>query len=258
MEAFELRLWDGRLGRWLTVDPYRQHFSPYMGMGNNPISRIDPDGGMDCETCPKNGKIGDIHVSPGGHTYENLENGGWTQTGNTLDEIVLKVDMSNKNNFENFDYTSNLLSLSSGVATGFTDIEKYTNALKNNSFVYSYKGSEKIWKLAYNGGNTGIPYDVLNKAKIDTKVLGGLGNGLKIGGNILAIASVLSSEQQYRQGIISNREVVKNRLDTGFGIVMPVVSLGGIPGNYLGKKYHKEITEDVQNGHLHHFGLKFF
>ncbi|MCL9807670.1 hypothetical protein NAT51_19260 [Flavobacterium amniphilum] len=47
MEAFELRLWDGRLGRWLTVDPMGQYFSPYLGMGNNPISRIDPDGGAD-------------------------------------------------------------------------------------------------------------------------------------------------------------------------------------------------------------------
>ncbi|MCL9806907.1 RHS repeat-associated core domain-containing protein [Flavobacterium amniphilum] len=47
MEAFELRLWDGRLGRWLTVDPMGQYFSPYLGMGNNPISRVDPDGGMD-------------------------------------------------------------------------------------------------------------------------------------------------------------------------------------------------------------------
>ena len=45
MEAFELRLWDGRLGRWLTVDPYHEFFSPYVGMGNNPISLTDPDGG---------------------------------------------------------------------------------------------------------------------------------------------------------------------------------------------------------------------
>ncbi len=45
MEAFELRLWDGRLGRWLTVDPKGQYFSPYLGMGNNPVSTIDPDGG---------------------------------------------------------------------------------------------------------------------------------------------------------------------------------------------------------------------
>ena len=45
MEAFELRLWDGRLGRWLTVDPMGEFDSPYLGMGNNPISLTDPDGG---------------------------------------------------------------------------------------------------------------------------------------------------------------------------------------------------------------------
>lgn len=54
MEAFELRLWDSRIGRWLTTDPYGQYASPYLGMGNNPISRIDPDGGMDCpDGCPE-------------------------------------------------------------------------------------------------------------------------------------------------------------------------------------------------------------
>jgi RHS repeat-associated protein len=46
-EAFQLRLWDARIGRWLTTDPYGQHASPYMGMGNNPITRVDPDGGFD-------------------------------------------------------------------------------------------------------------------------------------------------------------------------------------------------------------------
>ncbi|AXG69193.1 RHS repeat-associated core domain protein [Kordia sp. SMS9] len=45
MEAFELRLWDSRIGRWLTTDPYNQFHSPYLGMGNNPINGIDPDGG---------------------------------------------------------------------------------------------------------------------------------------------------------------------------------------------------------------------
>lgn len=50
MEAFELRLWDGRIGRWLSPDPYGQFHSPYIGMGNNPISRIDPDGGTDGES----------------------------------------------------------------------------------------------------------------------------------------------------------------------------------------------------------------
>ena len=45
-EAFELRLWDSRIGRWLTTDPYGQYSSPYLGMGNNPINGVDPDGGF--------------------------------------------------------------------------------------------------------------------------------------------------------------------------------------------------------------------
>lgn len=46
MEAFQLRLWDGRLGRWLSPDPYGQYASPYLGMGNDPVNGIDPDGGF--------------------------------------------------------------------------------------------------------------------------------------------------------------------------------------------------------------------
>jgi len=46
MEAFELRLWDSRIGRWLTTDPMGEFSSPYIGMGNDPINRIDPNGGQ--------------------------------------------------------------------------------------------------------------------------------------------------------------------------------------------------------------------
>ncbi len=45
-EAFELRLWDSRIGRWLTTDPAKQFSSPYLGMGNNPINGVDYDGGI--------------------------------------------------------------------------------------------------------------------------------------------------------------------------------------------------------------------
>jgi RHS repeat-associated protein len=48
-EAFQLRLWDSRIGRWLTTDPYGEFSSPYLGIGNNPISLTDPDGG--CTSC---------------------------------------------------------------------------------------------------------------------------------------------------------------------------------------------------------------
>lgn len=33
------------MGRWLQKDPAGQYYSPYVGMGNNPVNRTDPDGG---------------------------------------------------------------------------------------------------------------------------------------------------------------------------------------------------------------------
>jgi RHS repeat-associated protein len=44
--AFELRLYDARIGSWLSPDPYQQYHSPYKAMSNNPFSFIDPNGGL--------------------------------------------------------------------------------------------------------------------------------------------------------------------------------------------------------------------
>jgi hypothetical protein len=38
-------MYDARVARWLSADPYGQFFSPYVGMGNNPVIGVDPDGG---------------------------------------------------------------------------------------------------------------------------------------------------------------------------------------------------------------------
>ncbi len=52
MPAFQLRLYDTRIGRWLTVDPMGQYHSPYMAMDNRPNMSMDPTGGctvgVDC------------------------------------------------------------------------------------------------------------------------------------------------------------------------------------------------------------------
>jgi len=44
---FELRMYDGKIGRWLSTDPAGQFASPYEGMGNNPVMGSDPTGGYD-------------------------------------------------------------------------------------------------------------------------------------------------------------------------------------------------------------------
>ena len=43
---FTLRSFDPVTGRWVTPDIYGQYWSPYLGMGNNPIYTTDPDGGF--------------------------------------------------------------------------------------------------------------------------------------------------------------------------------------------------------------------
>lgn len=67
---FELREWDATIGRWLVPDPARQHFSPYVGMGNDPVNGIDPDGGFDWFL---NNTTGEIKQYEGQTTKE-----GWT------------------------------------------------------------------------------------------------------------------------------------------------------------------------------------
>jgi hypothetical protein len=39
-------MYDANVGRWLSPDPYGQFWSPYVGMGNDPINGVDPDGGF--------------------------------------------------------------------------------------------------------------------------------------------------------------------------------------------------------------------
>jgi RHS repeat-associated protein len=41
---FHARMYDGATGRWLVPDPAAQFANPYLAMGNNPVSGIDPDG----------------------------------------------------------------------------------------------------------------------------------------------------------------------------------------------------------------------
>lgn len=43
---FEVREYDSRIGRWLVPDPAGQYWSPYVGMGNNPVYGVDPDGSI--------------------------------------------------------------------------------------------------------------------------------------------------------------------------------------------------------------------
>ena len=46
LNAFELRMYDSRINRWISPDPAQQYPSPYLGMGNNWMNGTDPDGAL--------------------------------------------------------------------------------------------------------------------------------------------------------------------------------------------------------------------
>ena len=63
------------IGRWLSPDPYAQHWSPYLAMSNNPISFIDPDGGQDdpySQEWHDGSNMWWAHVGPTSRIYEEL------------------------------------------------------------------------------------------------------------------------------------------------------------------------------------------
>ncbi len=111
MEAFQLRMWDGRLGRWLSPDPYGQYASPYLGMGNDPVNGIDPDGGWKT-------KFGawwhGLWDGRDGEIFKSEEKGGWgikytevikNGSGNRLNEIVFTTTFGCKR-YNNNGYAS--------------------------------------------------------------------------------------------------------------------------------------------------------
>ena len=85
INSFQLRLYDSRIGRWISPDPYGEFFSPYMAMANNPISVTDPDGG--CTTA--GGRNCEFSVVTGQAT----DGGGniWTKDFGTGDIELLNL-----------------------------------------------------------------------------------------------------------------------------------------------------------------------
>jgi len=98
--AFDLRMYDSKVGLWLSPDPYGQFLNPYVGMGNDPVNGVDPDGGY---VPPKgsglargiwwNMKVGFSHIFGNGFSTAkwngiNMRIGGG---GNIFSNITLSV-----------------------------------------------------------------------------------------------------------------------------------------------------------------------
>jgi RHS repeat-associated protein len=94
---FELREYDAVIGRWLIRDPLREFWSPYLAMGNNPISMTDPRGGQ------IDPKPGDINKA-GTHQWGLNATTGSYEWSKIMDELVIvpKPDITSFFNFNRY------------------------------------------------------------------------------------------------------------------------------------------------------------
>jgi|GEM_PF-2275697 hypothetical protein len=163
MEAFQLRLWDGRIGRWLSPDPYGEFHSPYLGMGNNPVSTIDPDGG--CTICPNNGKAGDTFNHPAYGTLTSDGNGNWnsSQYGTILNDVSVSKG-------------SSTLSTAGDIALGFVPF---------SSTIDMYKGARDGNWGQFAMGAAFVTFDALTLGT-GSLVEGGIKAAIKVGEKQLA------------------------------------------------------------------------
>ena len=131
-EAFELRLWDARIGRWLTTDPYGEFHSPYLGMANNPVISIDKDGG--CVTCPGDAKKGDTYRHADYDDPLTFDGANWLDSAGNI-----ALD-----GFTGTPSTNNYSALSTALTGTGLALGKYGNEISKilsnkNSFVTIYE-----------------------------------------------------------------------------------------------------------------------
>lgn len=163
MEAFQLRLWDGRIGRWLSPDPMRQYASPYLGMGNNPISRIDPNGGSDYPERDGYGCGDTWNDSDGSWTWDSDQN-MWLGQNGTTSNWSHSVTVGNVNSPMISQYQPNL----------FGRIEdNYLNSDTNDSFLNS--SLKTLAKIPYNILDDATVYYSRNFTKKGARHLNGFG-----------------------------------------------------------------------------------
>jgi RHS repeat-associated protein len=192
--AFELRMYDSRIARWLQHDPKGEFWSPYVGMGNDPVKSLDPDGGS---TSP----IFDID------TGEFLANDSEGFKGDILFMSKEQYNQLSSNGSAVIDHN---MALSNGTKIGslaapYTDalsaylpFNQKTARVLNNAFTYI------VNKLAipgfnmkdlHNGKTSTYGYDVYEDGNFERQAAGGQANDGSLSLNSLLEAPAAYSSE---------------------------------------------------------------
>ncbi|WP_123877500.1 RHS repeat-associated core domain-containing protein [Flagellimonas maritima] len=203
LNAFELRMYDPRIMRWLSPDPYGQYKSPYIGMGNDPVNRVDPDGGMDCPNPP-------------------CQNGNSITEGFTLAEVTVTAP-----------------NISNGMQNNFALQSQMNNSFFNmNDINRGLMGAKAI-----NATYGTILNDYLKESlraksltEVATKELRAVQTGTRALGRTLNAVSFVSNTAQLVNGDIGVGRYSYRTVGIGSSIYVTSI-YGGLPGLTVGLIY---------------------
>lgn len=92
--SFELRSYDPTIARWMTIDPYEQYWSPYLGMGNDWVNGVDPDGGfVESTHTDKYGNVLAVYNDDNNSVYRHND----IESIDSWNGSLLNVNMDQKN-----------------------------------------------------------------------------------------------------------------------------------------------------------------
>jgi RHS repeat-associated protein len=262
--SFELRMYDAIVGRWNATDPAEQFHSSYLGMGNNPISLVDPDGAFSkAGAWWRNGfSMNGVYESGGewgysrGYTYTDVSDLG-TFTG-VAQRFIYKDGFSGNISEKAWNspvaraYIPDFVS----VGVGFDGIAM-TGGATNLDFNWVLRGPEASWKPALtvtqaigvgysvdatlNIGRTNYlgPANNITRNMLVTSVANGDASywgsaGIAAGGKIGVTGSYTPTEQGY--GLIGAQLNIGGGLPLG---PLPVNAAGGVSNTFMIYDFHR-------------------
>jgi hypothetical protein len=169
-------MYDPVIGRWLVPDPYKQYFSPYLSMGNNPINLIDPNGGVSGD--PKSNGDGGI-INNFINIFKNFFGGLWNNSTNGSGDFQ---DLSDPEVVEEVSAVANTI-----------ETADYISKVESSPYVTVSFGKETSESSIFSGYQsfTITKYGIYGTTGLDAtygvsrvKVSGGLSGGLFFGRNL--------------------------------------------------------------------------
>ena len=263
---FGARMLDGKLGRWMTMDPKTEKYysmTPYGYCGNNPVSNIDRFG-MDYWSTNDPDQIGAFFDALNGDNLDNHDYSDWNHM--TDNEFTSKLSYNDKNNTYYWTesqvingelvVTGRRLTLKSGYRFGRAmagvaafAAGEFADVMKNSNNTYRLTNSKGKFDFKYySNGWKGNQY-------VTTKNVSKVG---KVLGKVLFVSDVIQTYSAYSrtyEAIQSGN--VKRTVEQGLDAVMGTAGFTPYIGPFIslywsvgGKELHQLYTDKVILEHM--------